>query len=373
MTQTLSFERVDVSGFRNLKRVSFEPVARLNVIAGDNGQGKTSLIEALYVVATSKSFRAERSDDMVCDELDEALIIAKLREGQLLREQRALLSRQGRAFRLNGKRPKNLALYATQTPVVVFHPGDLSLVAGAAQGRRTLLDRVSLFFEPASANHRTRYQRALRSRQRALEERGARAPELDALEAILAEHGSQLCAARERTAQRLIEALHPAFARMAPPELQLAAELVAQGTTDRDEFLAKLVQVRGDDLKRGRATFGPQRDDLQLSIAGRSARQHASQGQQRILTLSLKLAELVCLREARGAHPVLLLDDVSSELDPTRTGAVYQLLEGSASQVFVTTTRPELFTTPDLAPDERADFTLRDGVVTRESAFSVGS
>jgi DNA replication and repair protein RecF len=367
VTQPLRFEQVEVTGFRNLARAVFKPVARLNVIAGDNGQGKTSLIEALYLVATSKSFRTERSEEMICDSASEALVVAALREGELTREQRALLSRGQRGFRLNGKRPKNLAIYATQSPVVVFHPGDLSLVAGAAQGRRTLLDRVALFFEPTSADHRSRYTRALRSRQRVLEERGPRAAELDALESIVAEHGAALSAVRFRTAERLIEALHPAFEKMAAPGLTLQARLLEQGTTDRRQFLEKLPAVRSDDLRRGRATFGPQRDDLELFVGDRSARQHASQGQQRILTLALKLAELACLRQARGAHPILLLDDVSSELDPTRTGAVYRLLEGSQSQVFVTTTRPELFTTPDLAPEERADFTLHAGALSRQS------
>ncbi|HMR74681.1 MAG TPA: DNA replication and repair protein RecF [Polyangiaceae bacterium] len=367
MTQPLRFEQVEVTGFRNLQRALFKPVARLNVIAGDNGQGKTSLIEALYLVSTSKSFRTERSDEMICEGASDALTAAVLREGELTREQRALLGRGQRAFRLNGKRPKNLAFYATQTPVVVFHPGDLTLVAGAAQGRRTLLDRVALFFEPITADHRSRYTRALRARQRVLEERGVRAAELEALETIIAEHGAALSAARVRTAERLIEALHPAFEKMAAPGLALRAELLEKGTADRESFLAKLNAVRTDDLRRGRATFGPQRDDLELFVDGRSARGHASQGQQRVLTLALKLAELACLRQARRAHPILLLDDVSSELDPARTGAVYRLLEGSQSQVFVTTTRPELFTTPDLAPEERADFTLHAGALSRLS------
>lgn len=363
MARALSFDRVEIHGFRNLRRVTFEPVERLNVIAGDNGQGKTSLIEALYLVATSRSFRTEQTADLICDAGSEALVVANLTEGDLPREQRALLTAKGRAFRLNGKRPASFATYAVQTPVVVFHPGDLGLVSGPAQGRRTLLDRVGLFFEPASAEHRTRYQRALRARQRVLEDRGMAAPDLDALEAVASQHGSALTAIRSRTAERLVEALGPAFVKMAAPGLDLSARLRQSGNPDPEAFRTALAASRRDDLRRGRACFGPQRDDLELFVAGRPAREQASQGQQRILTLALKLAELDCLRQARSSHPVLLLDDVSSELDPSRTGAVYQLLENAESQVFVTTTRPELFSTPELAADQRADFALQSGML----------
>ena len=108
-------------------------------------------------------------------------------------------------------------------------------------------------------------------------------------------------------------------------------------------------------------TFGPQRDDFDVRLNGRSVRRYASQGQQRILTLALKGAELACVRDARGAEPVLLLDDVSSELDPARTGAVFEFLHGTRSQVFVTTTRPELFATPSLDSENRVDFRLVGG------------
>ena len=107
------------------------------------------------------------------------------------------------------------------------------------------------------------------------------------------------------------------------------------------------------DLRRGSASFGPQRDDLELSVEGRSARRHASQGQQRMLSLALKVAELDCVRQARGAHPILLLDDVSSELDAQRFEAVFTMLRDVPSQVFVTTPRPELFVMPEVSAGER--------------------
>jgi DNA replication and repair protein RecF len=160
---------------------------------------------------------------------------------------------------------------------------------------------------------------------------------------------------------RHADALAPAFARMAAGDLVLNVEYVPGGSADSSEAETRLVENRRSDLRRKSARFGPHRDDVAFQLDGRTARRHASQGQQRILTLALKSAELECVRQARGAHPVLLLDDVSSELDPTRIGAVYSFLRDTPSQVFVTTTRPELFVTPGIGAEDRADWRLESG------------
>lgn len=365
MSSHIVFRRIQVRSFRILSSVDFEPAARLNVISGDNGQGKTSVIEAVYLVATSRSFRTEHVAETLSTGASQAVIAARIEEAGVVREQRVALGARARSYRVDGKRPASLASYATQTPVVVFHPGDLTLVSGPAAGRRRLLDRVALFYEPVSADHRARYQRALRARQATLEERGPRSPELDAYEALIAEHGVAFAGYRRRTAERLIELLSETFGRVAAPGLRLEAVYQAGGSEDREHFRAALAGRRLEDRRRGRPSFGPQRDELELALGSMKARAHASQGQQRVLALALKLAELSCLESARGADPVLLLDDVSSELDPARTGAVYRFLEAARSQVFVTTTRPELLATPELVGAERADFAVVSGRVSR--------
>lgn len=364
MTASLRFTSVGVRQLRNLTRVDLAPAARLNVVSGDNGHGKTSLLEAIYVVSTSKSFRADKTAEIVQHGAPSATVSARVLEAGLEREQRAVVGPSSRSFSVDGKRPPTLAVYATRTPVVVFHPGDLVLVSGPAENRRTLLDRVALFREPSSADHRQRYGKALRERQRVLEERGLGARELDAYEELAATHGAALSQARARTAERLAEALEPAFRRMAAPELALGASFRPGGSHDVEAFRERLLANRAVDARRGRASFGPQRDELWLEIDGAEARRHASQGQQRLLALALKLAELDCVRDARGAEPVLLLDDVSSELDPARFSAVFAFLRESPSQIFVTTPRPELFRSAEISPAERADFVLENGVLT---------
>jgi DNA replication and repair protein RecF len=255
--------------------------------------------------------------------------------------------------------------YAQKTPVVVFHPGDLDLVAGGSSERRRLLDRVALFVDPHGYAARGDYERAIRERQRALEEHGERASELDIFEQLAAEHGTRFQIARERAAAALGLHVVPAFARLAPSGLTLVLAHRPGGSSDAKVFTQELAARRRQDIARRAPSFGPQRDELEVRLDAHPARFHASQGQQRIVTLALKLAELECIQEARGAEPVLLLDDVSSELDPSRTGAVYEVLRAAVSQVFVTTTRPELFPTNPDRRSERVDWSVRDGRLER--------
>jgi DNA replication and repair protein RecF len=356
----VAFEHIGIKNFRNITALELAPAPGLNVVAGDNGQGKTSLLEALYFVATSRSFRTTALKELIRDGAEIASVRARVAESGRTREQHAGLGLRTRSLSIDGKRPDRLFSYALRTPVVAFHPGDLELVSGPATPRRQLLARLALFVVPQSGDDRQRYQQALRERQRALEKRGDHAPELDAYETLLVNHGVALAAAQRRAAEQLILALGPAFAEVAPPGLVLEARYVAAGTTDADVFRAELVQRRAQDRVRKLASFGPHRDDVELIVDGRSARRHASQGQQRMLTLALKLAELACVREARGLHPVLLLDDVASELDVSRSGAVHDLIASRENQVFVTTPRPD-WLKANVPGSARADWIAAEG------------
>lgn len=365
MSGRIVVDRLSLENFRNIESAVLEPARRFNLLYGDNGHGKTSLIEALYVLCTTRSFRTSHLGEVVRRSAVEARIACRAEALGLPREQRAVVSTRGRSFLADGKRPKRALDYARLLPVVAFHPGDLTLASGPAGARRTLLDRVGLHVDPAGVEARLLYQEAQRARQKALVERGTRALELDAYESVMALHGGRFSVFRRRAAEAVERALVPAFSRMASADLAVGLSFVPGGTEDPAAFAKELLARRPRDIARGAATFGPHRAELDLTLGGASARTFASQGQQRLLALALKLAELRAVAEATGLEPILLLDDVSSELDPERTRAVFSLLNESRSQVFVTTTRAELFDTVRPEAGERADFRVVGGRVTR--------
>ena len=362
---SLWFETARLASFRNIEAATLQPSPRFNLIWGDNGQGKTSVLEALYAVATTRSFRTDKLAQVVRTGEQQARVSANVREGSFARELSLKQGLRGRSVELDGKRPKTLVSYAVRTPVVVFHPRDLELVIGAASERRRLLDRLILYADPPGAEAARRYAEALKERQRLLETRGVSAPELGDFESVAAEHGARFARSRWEAAERLLPELLQAFSSVTPARLQLSARYAAGGSQTTEEFAAELRARRPEDCRRGRASFGPQRDELPLAIDGRPARSDASQGQQRLLSLSLKLAELRCIERARRAHPVLLLDDVSSELDAERTESVLALLQASHGQIFVTTTRPELFSGGTFSASERVDFRVSEGRVSQ--------
>jgi DNA replication and repair protein RecF len=366
-------ERLDIRDVRNIERAVVEPSPRVNVISGNNGHGKTTLLEAIYFAATSRSFRTNRLSELVRHGARVASARARFAEHgdgstSLAREQVAAIEGRRCIVHIDGNRPKHLAEYATRSPVVAFHPDELALSHGPASLRRRLLDRVALFLDPRTAEDRVRYVHAQRARH-ALLRRGhlANTIELDAFEQLCAEHGAAVTRARQHAAAALSTELYAAFRQIGAPDISLEARYASGGSDDAEIAVAELAAQRARDAHRPSAGFGPHRDDLVLLLDGHRAQSVASQGQHRAITLSLKAAEAAAIAAVRGALPVLLLDDVSSELDPDRTAALLRFLGFARAQVFLTTTRPELIATPGVESGDRYDFAVHCGEVSRVS------
>lgn len=338
----MQLRRLEVRDLRNLERVSLEPSVSTNVLCGANGQGKTSLLEAIYLVATSRSFRTHRLRELIRHGTTGGSSSAWIADALGMREQLVGVTPTQRSVRLDGQKPASTAQYAVRTPVVVFHPGELELTMGPASGRRTLMDRVALFFDARSHGAHQSYVLAMRARQRLLQSEGPDAPGVEAYECLMARHGVELTWYRQAASERLKQAGLKVFETVAPESLQLAVRYAPGGSYDEEEAKKCLFSSRRQDCRRPSPGFGPHRDDMVLEINGRLVRTDASQGQHRMLTLSLKIAEMVCVGEGCGVNPLLLLDDVSSELDAERTEAFFDLLGHRKDQVFLTTTRPEM-------------------------------
>ncbi|MDP9036355.1 MAG: DNA replication and repair protein RecF [Myxococcota bacterium] len=376
MTRNLAVETLCARSFRNLSCVDLELGPGFNVFSGDNGQGKTNVLEALYLLATSKSFRTAKLSDLVqSGALDAAeasaersartaTVRALVREDGVLRSQSVGVRGAGRSVRIDGQRVTPLAAYAVRTPTVIFHPGAVALSSGSGAERRKLLDRLALYLAPASLGDAAAYGRAARARHRVLVARGECAPDLDGWEHLMCQHGSLLSHAREQAVARLAPAAERAFARIGSANLALRARYVQSAPASQEAFREALARARPKDRARGWAGVGPHRDELALELGGRAVRGTASQGQHRAIVLALELAEIDVVGDARGVRPLLLLDDVSSELDRTRTAALFRALNEDRGQVFVTTTRPDVLGA-DLRPSpiDRRDFVVVDGQV----------
>ena len=363
MITRLHFERVSIRGIRNLHPTELTFAPSLNVFVGGNGQGKTSLLEALCIAATGRSFRTEQLGEVVQSGAADFLVHATLNDEGLCREQHVTYAANRRQVAIDKKRIAKIADYATRTPIVVFGPGDLDLVTGAAATRRNLLDRIAIYTDPAAQDSRLAYARALKHRQHLLDRFDDNQPALVAFEALIVEHGLRYARAHRQAAEALSQFLVQSFGALCKNALDLTTTFAGLSLDDAETYRRELVNRRASDRQRGRATLGPHKDDLQLSLLGRSARHHASQGQQRLLALALKLSELRCIEAARQTRPILLLDDVASELDQSRSGSVFEWLHHTPSQVFLSTPRPDLLQTTEFASIDQMKFDVSGGQI----------
>lgn len=332
-----------IRDFRNLQEVAIEPCPRFNVLAGDNGQGKTNLIAAIYWLATLRPLRTRRLRELVRWGEKATRV-----EGLVLHEDlkhRLAVSVAGgsrEAYRENKKASASAFFGALR--VVVFTPDDVGLVRGTPEARRRFLDRAVFTERPTHLADVLTYRRALEGRNTLIRE-GASLLQYEVYEQTLAQAAARLIVARQACITALAPRYKAAFEAIAGTALPVSISYRTQvQATDTLGLAEGLMQMWADDRSRDRARGftqrGPHTDELVLRLLDRPAKAYASQGQQRAMVLALKIAEIESLRATTGHAPILLLDDVSSELDPQRTERLFEFLEGFEGQVFITTTDP---------------------------------
>ncbi len=354
-------------GIRNLAPLTLEPRERFNVFVGDNGQGKTNLLEAIFVVATLRSFRTSRLADLIAFGRPDAKLGARVQKDDLVRVYEVDLGQGGRRVRLDGKAARPLARYFGAFNVVVFTPEDLALPRGAPGDRRRFLDRGVFNLDPSYLGTAADYEKVLRSRNSVLKQAGEgrinpgqAADMLAVYDAQLAQLAETVVAARVRFLERLGPELSHAFAAITRTGLTAGARYASKLVgVPADTIARQLAEGRARDLAVGSTLLGPHRDDVTLELEGREAGSFASQGQLRAIMLAWKTAELKVLGATHGDAPILLLDDVSSELDPSRNEFLFEHLATLAGQCFITTTAASHV----LLSRDRADFRIRDGQI----------
>jgi len=356
----LILESLTISGFRNLKPLSLTPYPRFNVLFGDNGAGKSSLLEAIGYLSALASFRDAKKEDLIGLDAQQALLQARVQGVPLAHSYRIQLDRRaGRSVRVDDKRPSTLGSYFASFPLVLFHPGHVELALGPPEVRRRFLDRMLEQIDEGFARTCAEYDKALRSRNRLLKAERPDRRSIVAYDGILAEHGARIGGARQRLTEQLKPRVEAHFAEITAHALPLELSYAARHEPEPGVLARELVASFDKDLARGFTGVGPHGDDLRVGVQRTLAKHHASQGQHRAIVLALKVAELTVLAERTGRVPILLLDDVSSELDRSRNQRFFKLLSRLGSQVFLTTTQREFI----LLDEERRDFHVVAGEI----------
>ncbi len=336
--------------FRNYKDIFVEFTAPKTILVGDNAQGKSNLLEAVELLATLKSHRTSRDKDLVRDEESLAQVGASLKREVGVSELILTLRRNGRrTVNLNSENLRRQMDFLGVLNAVEFSSLDLDLIRGGPEGRRSWLDTLLVQLEPIYAHILQQYQKVLRQRNAFLKNNLENLSEqflsqLALWDTQLVTNGTRVIRRRERAIQRLapIAKLWHSKISGSTEHLQVSyAPSVPLSESHPEQvqqaFLEKIQQRAVAEMHQGTTLVGPHRDEVELTINDTPARQYGSQGQQRTLVLALKLAELQLIEEVVGEPPLLLLDDVLAELDPSRQNQLLDAIQ-DRFQTLITTT-----------------------------------
>lgn len=372
----MRIQRLQLTNYRNFPRLEIELPAGLAVFVGDNAQGKSNLLESIYLLATMRALRAEVDAQLISQESlkDDVLPVARVvaeaeTSGEPFRVEVIVAARPGangpiatKTVKINGV-AKRLSDAVGRLTAVLFTADDLDLITGSPSGRRRYLDIMLAQVDHQYSVARSRYERVLDQRNHLLKrirEGQARAEELGFWDEELCRTGAVVLQRRASELAQVRE-LAAGFHRSLAPDDTLEVEYVPRldrvpedlaGMPAEDvaaEFSASLGRGLSRDISAGMTLQGPHRDDVSLSLNGASASGFASRAQQRTIALALRLAEARLLEMRRGESPVLLLDDILSEMDAGRREAVLSSLSG-VEQILVTGTDLDRFPESGAAP-----------------------
>jgi DNA replication and repair protein RecF len=346
----MRLKRLEILDFRNYPRLELEFGGKREIFLGDNAQGKSNLLEAIAILARGRSPFLSREDGLIRWERHQAIIrsLFEKKEGDVSID--LLFQRGGkRSIKINGFYQKRVSDLLGRVSTVLFTCGDIGMVKGPPASRRAFVDEVLLQLPGGYSRFLHPYEKILAQRNQLLRQHVSDPGEMEVWDVQLAKYAAS------------IEERRVSFIREIAPLARKHHSLITEGKEDLElrwepsfslegdqshwpsSFLGQLRERREKDLNRGSTSIGPHRDDLRLILDQRDSHSFASQGQQRSIVLSLKLAELDLLTDMMGESPLLLLDDVLAELDIKRQNKLLESI-GENIQTFVTTTHLSDFT-----------------------------
>ncbi len=322
--------------------------SQVNMFVGPNAQGKTNLLEAIFVLALTKSHRTSRDKELIGWQSQDARVRGVLdkKYGEVSLD--LSLSAQGKKAKINGLEQRKLSDFVGTLNVVMFAPEDLEIVKGTPGIRRRFLDMEIGQVQPGYLHTLGQYAKVLSQRNNYLKSAapgGVQQALLDVWNAQLAEYGVKIVKKRQTfiyKLQKWAQHIHAGITAGAEELTIVYRPSFETGGTEEEsvlfeQFMIKLSQAKEQEFRRGMTLVGPHRDDMAFYINGKEAQIFGSQGQQRTTALSLKLAEIELIHEEIGEYPLLLLDDVLSELDRNRQTQLIETFQNKV-QTFITTT-----------------------------------
>lgn len=340
-------QHLKLNYFRNYENADVTLNEGINIFYGDNAQGKTNLLESIYVAAYGKSFRCKQSDDLIMKQGQKALVEVTYKKNYTNGTVKAVFERQGQRFLYaNNKQQLKRIDYIGHLHVVLFSPEDLRLIKEGPQERRLFIDRELSHINKVYLEYLIKYNKVLKQRNTLL--KMIKDPilldsQLDVWDKQLIYYGARLIQKRQQFVQRINALSRLIHKKITYSKEQL--EIIYDSSIPNDlndikgielKLLEKTKCALELDIKRGYTTVGPHRDDLIIRINQVDTRRFGSQGQQRTAALSLKLSELEIIKEDSGEYPILLLDDVMSELDYNRQHFLLETIKNI--QTILTTT-----------------------------------
>ena len=374
----MEFSKLHLTHFRNItdEQVEFSP--HTNVLVGENGQGKTNILEAIYLLSTGQSFRTSKMSHMIQSGQTWTTLKALTKFQGLTDQVEIRVSEKQRVALLNEKRSTRAEL-ALKFPVVLFSPESLQIIKEGPDNRRQLVDELVVLVDPTRAQIVFDYQKVLKTKNRLLrdlsEERISRSEALQVLESLqpaFIERATELTMARLFCLRAIENTFAETFKRIINrPHVDILVDYVISGASAmrwsseqvRDSLVERTLQIGVNELETGTSLVGPHKHEISFLYDGNDSRFFCSQGQQRAIILSFKIAQVMLYRLEHEASPVLLLDDVLSELDSERRDFLIHFLRESQAQTIVTTT--DLAFCRDLRSEKLAEFSVHQGRVSR--------
>ena len=349
--------QVSLENFRNYGKQTLVFHEKLNLFLGNNAQGKTNLLESLFIMGLGKSFRTNKDADMIAFGKDFARANCAIEGEKGETDIDIVYKNEGKIIKVDGVKLNRSVDLLENVYIVVFSPDDLRIIKDGPEQRRRFLDRELCQIKPVYYSDLGNYKKVLKNRNSLLREKNPDRTLFDVFDTSLAEYGARIAKERKEFTKRLQDISSGIHSDISSGTEQLKIEYETK-VEDKESFRYHLQKNFESDLYKGYTGFGPHKDDLKIEINGTDIRTYGSQGQQRTAALSMKLAEIGLIKQETGCNAILLLDDVLSELDGSRQRFLIESMKDI--QVFITAT--EIDPNVKALLPEGYEFHIEDGI-----------